>query len=352
MLIAHPSNEARSIQEAKIAYAARRVDPEAMRCLVTDVQPRAGDLVLARVIEIGHHKRIHLPNGGKKTLFVGDLVIVAYADRYAPNQFEAFVPGDLGECHLVAAGGIAGRVVGKHGRIHRRPTRLRPLGLVASEAEAPPLNLGGFSLPPIATGPRGGIPVVAVVGTSMDAGKTTCAAHLAHGLRRSGARVGYAKVTGTGAAGDPGLLRDAGASPVLDFTDVGFASTYRLSPSVVESIFVELITHLEAAAVDAIVVEVADGLLQKETAALLESKVFRKLVHGVVFAAGEALGALAGAEWLRDRRLPLRAVGGYLTRSPLQMREAEACRVPILGLPDLDDPATAAKLLHTCAARS
>jgi dethiobiotin synthetase len=347
MLIADRSHEARSIQDATIAYSARRVDPNAMRCLVTDMKPRAGDLVLAMVTEIGHHKRLHLAEGGKKTLFVGDLVIVAYADRYAPNQFEAFVPGDLGECHLVAAGGIAGRVVAKHARISRNPTRLRPLGLIASEVEAPPLNLGGFALPPVETAPRVDVPVIAVVGTSMDAGKTTCAAHLVHGLRRFGARVGYAKVTGTGAAGDPELLRDAGASPVLDFTDVGFASTYRLGASVVESIFVELISHLKAADVEAIVLEIADGLLQKETADLLESNVFRKQVDSVVFAAGEALSALAGAEWLRARNLPLRAVGGCITRAPLQVREAKACHVPILGLAELGDPATAAKLLQS-----
>jgi dethiobiotin synthetase len=317
-----------------------------MRCLVTGMKPRAGDLVLAMVSEIGHHKRLHLAEGGKKTLFVGDLVIVAYADRYAPNQFEAFVPGDLGDCHLVAAGGIAGRVVEKHGRIHRNPTRLRPLGLIASEEEAPPLNLGGFALPPITAPAKRDIPVIAVVGTSMDAGKTTCAAHLVHGLRRFGAKVGYAKVTGTGAAGDPDLLRDAGANPVLDFTDVGFASTYRLTPAVVESIFEELIAHLAAADVEAIVIEIADGLLQSETAALLESDTFKKRVCSVVFAAGEALSALAGSEWLRARGLPLRAVGGCITRSPLQVREAGGCPVPILGLPEFGDPATASKLLH------
>ena len=335
--------------EASIAYSVRRVPREAMRCLVTICQPQAGDLVLGQVTEIGHHKRLHLADGGKRNLFVGDLVVIAYADRYAPNQFEAFVPPDLRDCHLVAAGGIAGTVVEKHARIRRTPTRLRPLGLISADPEAPPLNVAGWALPPISAGPHGRIPTIVVVGTSMDSGKTTTAAYLVHGLRRYGLDVGYAKVTGTGAAGDPGLLRDAGASPVLDFTDVGYAATYRLSPAVIESLFRDLIAHEEAAGVDAIVLEIADGLLQAETAALLESESFRSLTDGVLFAAGESMGAAAGSDWLRAKGLPLRGISGRLSASPLQVREAtDATGLPVYGLSDLDDPATAAKVLYGC----
>lgn len=347
MFNANESQGREMIQEATVAYTARRVDREAMRCVVRSGTPRPGDLVLAMIKEIGHHKRLHRVDGSKKNLFVGDLVIVAYADRYAPAQFEARVPSDLRDCDLVAAGGIAGTVVEKHDRIRRDPTRLKPIGLIASDPEAPPLNVGGWALEPIVAGPRGNVPTIAVVGTTMDSGKTTSAAHLVHGLRRYGLRVGFAKVTGTGAAGDPELLRDAGASPVLDFTDIGYASTYLLPQTVVESMYGELVAHLERAGVDAIVLEVADGLLQRETAELLECETFRRLTDGIVFAAGESMGAVAGAEWLRSRDLPLRAVAGCITRSPLQAREAAGCGTPILTLGDLGDPATAAKLLYT-----
>jgi hypothetical protein len=36
-------------------------------------------------------------------LFVGDEILVAYGHRYAPAQFLAEVPPDLGGCHLNAA---------------------------------------------------------------------------------------------------------------------------------------------------------------------------------------------------------------------------------------------------------
>ena len=334
------------IDEATCAYSTRRVPAAAMQCLRVDLPPSAGDLVLARVEALGHHKRLHTVEGGRKNLFVGDLVIVAYGDRYAPNQFEAHVPRDLRDCDLAAGGGIAGRVVAQHDRIRGSATRLHPLGLVASDPDAPPLNLAGFALEPPAPCEQLSIPVMAVVGTSMDSGKTTTAAHLVRGLRDHGDRVGYAKVTGTAAAGDPGLLRDAGAHVVLDFTDAGYASTFRLSARTVEAIFDELVLHLAAAGVDSIVIEVADGLLQRETEALLQSRSFRSRVNGVIFTAADSLGAVGGVRWLRDRDLPVTALSGRLTLSPLQVRETVAAtQLPVYGRDELVDAATAGKLM-------
>ncbi|MBY0400885.1 DUF1611 domain-containing protein [Myxococcota bacterium] len=333
------------IEEATRAYSTRRVPAEAMRCLRTELSPSAGDLVLARVESIGQHKRLHTVDGGRKNLFPGDLVIVAYGNRYAPNQYEALIPRDLSACDLAAGGGIAGRVVARHEKM-RGPTRLHPLGLVASDPDGPPLNLGGFSLePPM---PRGklSVPVIAVVGTSMDAGKTTASAYLVRGLRNHGDRVGYAKVTGTAAAGDPGLLRDAGAHLVLDFTDVGFASTYRLPSATVEAIFEELVLHLVDRGADSIVVEVADGLLQRETEALLQSQTFRSRVNGVIFTAADSLGAVGGVGWLHERKLPVVGLSGRMTTSPLQVRESVAATgLPVYDLKSLIDPATASKLV-------
>ncbi len=341
------------IADATRAYSTRRVSADAMRCLRGDLSPSAGDLVLARVEAIGHHKRLHTVDGGRKNLFVGDLVIVAYGDRYAPNQFEAHVPRDLRDCDLAAGGGLASRVVAQHDRIRGAATRLHPLGLVASDPDAPPLNLAGFALEAPAFREKLSIPVVAVAGTSMDAGKTTTAAHLVRGLHNHGHRVGYAKVTGTAAAGDPGLLRDAGASLVLDFTDVGYASTYRLPARAVEAIFDELVLHLAAAGVDSIVIEVADGLLQRETEALLESRAFRSRVNVLIFTAADSLGAVGGVQWLRDRDLPVTALSGRMTTSPLQVREAVAAtRLPVYGRDELLDPATASKLIEPIAGTS
>src|SRR5262245_11278275 len=100
-------SDAERLLSAAQAFSTRRVPRDAMVSLLRDLRPRVGDVVLARIEAIGQHMRLHLPDGRRRALFVGDEVILAYADRYAPSQFEAAVPSRLCPCHLVASGGIA-----------------------------------------------------------------------------------------------------------------------------------------------------------------------------------------------------------------------------------------------------
>ena len=96
------------VRVAKLGSTMRRVPVSVMKTLVTgaDIKPRAGDLVLARVKHVGHQSRLHLPCGRRARLFKGSEIIVPYGNRYAVHQFEAVVPETLGECQLVAAGGV------------------------------------------------------------------------------------------------------------------------------------------------------------------------------------------------------------------------------------------------------
>lgn len=102
--------------------------------------PTSGDLVLASVVEVKQHKRIEQPGSRMSILFPGDEIIVAYGNRYAPDQFEAVVPATLEACNLVAAGGVAGTVVSSHVN-PEPPTTIEPIGLIADEAGRNPTIL-------------------------------------------------------------------------------------------------------------------------------------------------------------------------------------------------------------------
>lgn len=327
---------------AKRAFTTRRVDLDLATRLRSDLRPRAGDLLLARVAQLGQHQKLESPHGRRAQLYEGDEIIVAYGERYAPDQFEAVVPDELSACDLVAGGGVAGKVLSRHARM-RAATRIEPIGLLADDA-GKVLNLAQFALSN-ATAKTGLPPVVAVVGTSMNAGKTTAAAGLIHGLSRAGLVVAASKVTGTGSGGDLWTMFDAGARSVLDFTDHGHASTAGLAQERIESVALSLIAHSAATKPDVIVVEVADGLLQQETAALLRSACLRNLLHGVLFAAGDAMGAVAGHQWLIAAGHRVLGVSGLLSASPLATREAEAALDrPVLTLAELRDAITAPKI--------
>src|SRR5262245_56167355 len=338
--------DASRLLDAVRAYSVRRVPDSAGRYVrQSGAVPRAGDLVLARVEKLGQHARLQLPNGRRRDLLVGDEIIVAYGNRYATSQYEALVPADLDACHLVAGGGIAARVVAMNTRLVRRPTEIVPLGLICERPDGFALNLADFALE-ARSEPAGDVPIVAVIGATMDSGKTTAVAYLARGLNDLGLRVGYAKVTGTAAGGDPWLVRDAGAAVVLDFTDCGYASTYRVPVSELESVALCLTHHLETEDVDVILMEIADGILHAETAELLEGSVLRCLVDAVLFAASDPLGAVHGNAWLRERGYCVLAISGVLAAAPLFVREVQ--RTVDLAVYDrqaLADPSLAAKLL-------
>lgn len=309
------------IAQAKQAFSTRRVELDQIMGISTAQVPRAGDLVLARVGRLGQHKRLELTTGRRAHLDRDDEIIVAFGNRYAADQFEAVVPSDLSGCSLVAAGGIAGKVLSRNAAV-KEATEIEPLGLL-TDITGEVLNLERFALPPRLLSDQGHPPVVAVVGTSMNAGKTTAVSDLVRGARQGGHAVGVAKITGTGAGGDIWQYQDSGAELCLDFTDAGHATTHRLSATEIQRILDRLLEELTAAYVDLIVIEIADGLLLEETASLLTSPSFRNSVDEIVLAAGCSMSAMAGYQWLDSRGLPPSAVSGRLTGSPLAVREAE-----------------------------
>lgn len=330
------------IGAAKRAFTTRRVDLSLARRLASDCPPRAGDLLLARIESLGLHGRLESPQGRRCRLYPGDEIVVAYGARYAPDQFEAVVPENLDPCHLAAGGGIAARVVHRHQGV-AKPTQIAPIGLLAGE-DGRILNLRQFALPDPRR-PAGQSTVIVVAGTSMNAGKTTTAAALVRGLALAGLRVGAAKVTGTGSGGDIWTLADAGARRVLDFTDLGHASTAGLELLEIERVALTLLDHLANDASDIIVLEVADGVLQRETAHLLSAKRFQARISGILFAAGDAMGAGAGVNWLRQRDLPLIGISGLVSASPLGARETEhATGLDVLDIATLSDPLVAPNL--------
>jgi len=319
---------------AKSAFTTRRVPASACRGLVTDCEPTPGDLVLARVESIGQHPRLQVSSGRRAQLYPGDEIVVCYGDRYATNQWEAVVPPTLEPCDLVAAGGVAGKVLSRHAS-SRRPTRLTPLGLLANERSGP-INLRHHALSAQDQLPERLVPVVGVVGTSMDAGKTTAASALIRGLTLRGHRVAGIKLTGTGACGDYWEMGDAGATWVADFVDVGYVSTYRVAPTALVGILETLVWHAVSAGSDVIVAEIADGIAQSETAALVCSEPFRRAVGAILLAASDALGAQAAARWLTEHELPLRAVTGIASASMLSAHETRTLTgLPVLGIEDL-----------------
>jgi hypothetical protein len=117
----------------------------------------------------------------------------------------------------------------------------------------------------------------------MDAGKTTTAAHMVRSLTDAGHVVAAAKLTGTACGKDANLLYDAGAVAVFDFTHAGWPSTANLSLGELLSISGRIRAGLAAHAPEFVILEIADGVVQRETAMMLAAPAFRDSIDAVVF---------------------------------------------------------------------
>ena len=300
-----------------------------------DKPPVAGDLVYGKVKYVGFHStlenkqgRIHVINDGSRAVFV-------FGSRYAPDAYEGVVPEDLPrEADMLARSGMIGVVRQKNANI-KDPTRVEVLGYVC-DADGTVLNTRSFPLikePKTRQKGRRRARLVLVVGTAMNSGKSVTAAAICWALTAMGHKVRGSKVTGTASLKDILRMEDAGASPVADFTHFGWPSTYLLEREQLLEIFNKLDLKYANNPGNYWVVEFADGILQRETAMLLECPEVKARIHRLVFAAHDALGAIAGVDILRRRfGLTPDAISGLCSASPLAIQElSEFTDIPVVS---------------------
>jgi hypothetical protein len=308
--------------DAKWSYVTRGVTDRGAAWLGGVVgEPRLGDLVVARVVSVGAHDHLENVHGRRVRLYPGDVVVGALGNRYATDFYEGYLPSGS-VAHLLTAGGVVGVVASAHAR-RSEPTQLEVLGSLAGVSGVG-LSMDDFALPlPVAV-PGGGpeLGTFVVVGSSMNAGKTTTAAALIRGWARAGLRVGAGKVTGSGSGKDRWMYEDAGAGEIVDFLDFGMASTFGYPLARLRQTMVGIRDTLVARGASVVVLEIADGLLQAETRGLAEE--LAGFADGVVLAVADGLSAVAGAQIMRGLGVPVRVVSGLVSASPLATREAAA----------------------------
>jgi hypothetical protein len=336
-------------QTLRVPYALRRIPAQQIASVLPiPTAPQSGDIALATVLSIGKNTRLELTNGRNCTMYPGDRIAVVFGNRYATRQFEGYARSEGPLCDLMSMGGLCGIVESKCTSV-AEPSKLRLEGALG-DTDGHPLRLGDYALPPLAmhSSPR----VLVVCGTAMDSGKTYTASSVILGLRRRGERVAGIKLTGTAAGRDTWNLADAGAIPALDFLDGGYPSTFGCSCDELLALHQLLLSHAATHA-DWVVIEVADGLLQVETAALLQSSAFISTVHAWLFATGDPLAATGGIDLLRQWAIAPLAISGIISMSPLAMREAtQATGVRCLTADELRAGAVLDLLLGEADSRS
>lgn len=265
--------------------------------------------------------------------------MLTFGNRYASNQFEGYVPTQYyEEYHLIGKGGVAGIVTSMASRLQKvGPTKLRLLGYAKDDNRAV-INTRYLSTRKFRfdTAKKVSFKTVLSIGSSMDSGKTTSAAYLCRGLKAAGHKVVFFKLTGTVFNKDKMLAYDCGADVALDFAEFGFPSTYLCSMANLLDIYEGLRTLAQQSNPDYVVIEIADGLLQRETDMLISNKQFMSTIDHVLLSIGDSLSALQGINSLRSKGISPFAISGLINTRPLLVDEVKKCvPLPLLGLEDL-----------------
>lgn len=306
--------------------------------VLSDKPPEIGDAVYGQVCLIGQHPslenasgRIHMIHDDTKAIFV-------FGNRYAPDYYEGLIPEKMtGEVDLLARSGMIGIAKTKNSLI-KDPTRVKILGYVCDKS-GNILNTLNFSLikakSTVKKRPRA--KMILVCGTSMNSGKSMAAAACCWSLTSMGHNVRASKVTGTASLKDILHMNDAGASHYADFTYLGYPATYMLPEEDLLRIFNQLDLKYANNPKNFWVVELADGIIQRETRMLLESEQVRSRIHKLIFCASDAFGAIGGLDILKNLGLIPDALSGVCSSSPLHIRELEEfTNIPVFNSAEPD----------------
>ncbi len=327
----------------KWSWSCRMVDPSsAWRIRPIEDHPLSvGDVAVVEIASVGNHTRIVTAANERLRLYPGDRFVGVFGNRYATDAFEAVV-GTADRVHILTNAGMLGTVRSRHSSV-MSPTMVRCHGLVTDQ-RGKTLNLKSRlfkSSWPESTARN----VVFVVGTGMNSGKTTTATRLVKGLVNQGVRVVACKLTGSVSHRDLFELRSTSPARASDFSDYGFPSTYLCSSTELSDLFHTMVADAHCVNPDIVIMEIADGVLQRETAMLLRDEEIGKHVAGVLLTAPCALSAIQGVHQVHLTGHRVLGVSGIISNSPLFEKEfRQHCEVPVYSSSGLGEQLSAGVL--------
>jgi len=262
------------------------------------------------VVEILNNKStyntLELTSGRMAKVARGDVVVGALGHRQALFGYSGHVPdkvqaGDV--LQVLNIGGVLG-VCDSVNPDKGKPFDCRVLGCVLQfpflgERIGIPARVGHRKLDYAAPLDTHGVPVVALAGTCMEAGKTAAACAIVSRMRHRGLAVHAFKATGVSLRRDILAMEDSGARRSMIFTDLGIVTTTAASgPALTRT----MLTEMTQGRPDVVVFELGDGILGAYgVEAILKEEDIRNSLSAVVLSANDPVAAWGGVKLLRER---------------------------------------------------
>ena len=262
------------------------------------------------VVEILNSKStyntVELTSGRMAKVSRGDIVVGALGHRNALFGYSGHIPTELkpGDViQMLNIGGVLG-VCDSATPDKGKPFDCKVLGTVLTfpylgERIGVPAKVGYKPLDYDATLDMRGVPVVALAGTCMEAGKTAAAAAIIARMRHRGLIVDAFKATGVSLRRDILAFEDSGARRTMIFTDLGIVTTTEKSgPALTRT----MLTEMASGQPDVIVFELGDGLLGTYgVQSILYDTAIKAALTAVVLSANDPVAAWGGMKLLRER---------------------------------------------------
>src|SRR5580693_6565858 len=272
-----------------------------------DIPAEEGVVVAVEVLTNKNtYNTLELTSGRMAKVGKGDVVAGALGHRkalfgYSGHIPERVQPGDI--IQMLNIGGVLG-ICDSVNLEKGKPFDCRVIGVVLhfpylGERIGVPARVGQRRLDFNAPLDTGGVPVVAIAGTCMEAGKTAAACAIVSRMRHRGLTIDVFKATGVSLRRDILAMEDAGARRALIFTDLGVVTTTRANgPALTRT----MLTDLAAGKPDVIVFELGDGILGTYGVdAILECADIRVALRAVLLSANDPVAAWGGVKLLRER---------------------------------------------------
>ncbi len=258
---------------------------------------------LAVVVEAldhsGKNNVLEVTTGRLGKLVKGDIVPAVLGKRRALREYAGDIPLHIksgNELYWLCESGLVGEIQGVNEQ-WGVPMKVKVLGALLKDGKT--VNIKDYAIPwkkdLVASAP-----IVAVLATCMDSGKTSLICKIAEYFKNDGLKIAAAKLTGVAFMQDPFKMKDNGIDLVMDFVDAGLPSTCGSKEDAIAAAC-GIITEINKMNPDLILVEFGDGIIgEYNVQSIITHPSFKKHIIMTVVAANDLMAAWGAKKKLEE----------------------------------------------------
>ncbi len=297
-------------QLTKIPSVVRKLNLSNTVEISDHINPNEGEVIVVKVLaEGGKNNLLEFTTGRIGFLVEGDILPAVLGKRRALREYSGDIPthvspGDI--LHYLCESGVVGEIRGINEK-WGAPLTVEVLGTLLIDDQ--PANIKNYSLPRATSLPNSA-PIIGVVGTCMNIGKTTTICKMIKHFKRQGLKVAGVKLSGVASTQDLDTISDAGAEPVLGFMDAGLPSTCMDASEVIQ-VALGVLQAANESNPDLIVAEFGDGILgEYHVGDILRCPEIQQHISSFIVGAGDFVGTWGAKEIMAQYGLAITLITG------------------------------------------